>query len=117
MRKISLFVEDLAHESILTALVIRFGREYGMPCSVIPSSVRGGHGRMIVELRQYLRDLERSPAALPDLLVVGRDANCQGVEVRRRELETQTNLLDSPGIGPHSPCDESRESSLSAAAA
>ena len=44
MRKINLFVEDVAHEDFLTALIQRLADAYNIEINIKPSSVRGGHG-------------------------------------------------------------------------
>ncbi|GIK62740.1 MAG: hypothetical protein BroJett018_05340 [Chloroflexota bacterium] len=90
MRNISLFTEDLGHEEVLKAVLSRFAREYGVEISVKIYSVRGGHGKVISELKQYLRDLHTGESTLPDLVVIGTDANCKGYRQRRQEVENIT---------------------------
>jgi hypothetical protein len=87
MRNVALFVEDFAHETFLKALVGRLGDEYQVEVALHPYSVRGGHGRVVKELGEFLRDIRKGRFTLPDLLIVGRDANCQGFLTRRQELE------------------------------
>ena len=86
MRRINLFVEDEAHEVFLTALVQRFANDYNITISIKASSVRGGHGKVIAELRQYQQNLQHSREGLPDLIVVGIDSNCTGFLEREREI-------------------------------
>ena len=71
MRNINLFVEDVAHEDFLTALIRRLADTYNIEINIKPSSVRGGHGKVITELKQYLRDLQHNNEDLPDLIIVG----------------------------------------------
>ena len=87
MRNVALFVEDFAHEIFLRAMVQRFGKEHHLEVAFRPYSVRGGFGKVLKELRLFLSDLECGRRELPDLLIVGRDANCQGHQKRRRELK------------------------------
>jgi hypothetical protein len=87
MRKVALFVEDFAHETFLKAIVQRLGEDYRINLAFQPYSVRGGAAKVVSELRQFIRDLQVGRKALPDLLIVGRDANCQGYLKRRQELE------------------------------
>jgi len=87
MRNVALFVEDFAHETFLRAMVQRLGKEHHLEVAFRPYSVRGGFGKVVKELRLFLSDLECGRRELPDLLIVGRDANCQGHQKRRRELE------------------------------
>jgi hypothetical protein len=87
MREVAVFAEDLAHEVVLTSLLKRLAEEHGLTLALRLRSVRGGHPRAIAELGQYVRDLRHGLERLPDLLLVGLDANCRGVNRRRREVE------------------------------
>lgn len=87
MRNVALFVEDFAHETFLRAMVQRLGREHHVEVAFRPYSVRGGSGKVVRELRRFLSDLQRGRWELPDLLIVGREANCLGHQKRRQELE------------------------------
>ena len=93
MRNINLFVEDVAHEDFLTALIQRLADEYKVEISIKPSSVRGGHGTVITELKQYLRDLQHYKEDLPDLVIVGTDSNCKGLSERETEINQVTSNL------------------------
>lgn len=94
MRNINLFVEDVAHEDFLTALIQRFADEYNIEINIKASSVRGGHGKVIRELRQYLRDLQHYHEDLPDLIIVGTDSNCKGLSERETEINQVTSNLE-----------------------
>lgn len=87
MRRVALFVEDFAHEAFLKAMVQRFADVHSVEVAFQPYSVRGGSGKVVRELRQFILDLGCGRRKLPDLLIVGRDANCQGLLKRRQELE------------------------------
>ncbi len=89
MRNIALFAEDAAHEVFLGTLLRRLAAEHGLQVDVHSVSVRGGHGKVLAELKQYLREVRagrivRRPI---DLLVVGTDANCKGLVQRKREVD------------------------------
>ena len=59
MRNINLFVEDVAHEDFLDGTASKdWLMTYNIKINIKPSSVRGGHGKVITELRQYMRDLQ-----------------------------------------------------------
>ena len=94
MRNINLFVEDVAHEDFLTALIRRFASEYNIEINIKASSVRGGHGKVITELRQYLRDLQHDKEKLPDLIIVGTDSNCKRLSEREKEIAQITSDLE-----------------------
>lgn len=83
----SLFVEDFGQEEYLTALTERIAQDEGIEVEIRPRSVRGGHGRALSELAEYVADLLKGREPLPDLLIVARDANCQGRAARQKELE------------------------------
>lgn len=96
MRNINLFVEDVAHEDFLTALIQRLAHEYNVEINIKASSVRGGRGTVIAELKQYMRDLQYNKEDLPDLVIVGTDSNCKGVFEREKEIDQITS--DSTSI-------------------
>lgn len=93
MRDINLFVEDVAHEDFLTALIQRLADAYNIEITVKASSVRGGHGKVITELEQYLRDLQHYKEDLPHLIIVGADSNCKGLSEREIEISQVTSDL------------------------
>ena len=93
MRNINLFVEDVAHEDFLTALIQRFADAYIVEVNIKASSVRGGRGTVITELKQYLRDLQHNIEDLPDLVIVGTDSNCKGLSERETEINQVTSDL------------------------
>lgn len=93
MRNISIFVEDVAHEDFLTALIQRLADEYKVEINIKTSSVRGGHGTVITELKQYLRDLQHYKEDLSDLIIVGTDSNCKGLSERETEINQVTSNL------------------------
>jgi hypothetical protein len=86
VRTIHLFCEDNAHEVFLTALLQRLATEHGIQINIHVASAIGGHGRALSELRQYIRELQRSRGGLPDLLVVAIDGNCKGYVRARQEV-------------------------------
>jgi len=87
MRKIILFVEDYGHEIFIKALIIRLANENNIAISIIPRSVRGGHGRVISELKAYLKTIEYEKEGLPDLIIVATDANCKRYAERKKDIE------------------------------
>jgi hypothetical protein len=87
MIEISLFVEDFGHEEFLTALTERLAAEAGTGVRIRPRSVRGGRGKVLTEVGQYIVDIEKGREPMPDLLVVATDANCQGYTSRKKEIE------------------------------
>lgn len=88
MRRVLLFGEDYAHEVVLQTLLERLAEEHALELEVHVRSARGGHGRMIQELKEFLDELRRGRDRMPDLFVVARDANCLGYSDRVKEIRT-----------------------------
>ena len=86
MREIALFVEDYAHQQIIGALVRRISVECNIAIRLDWRVAVGGHGKVITELNDYMRDLKRQGSPWPDLIVVATDANCKGLNERVREI-------------------------------
>lgn len=86
MRSIALFVEDFAHQEFLGALLQRLAYEHGVEINLDWRNARRGHGAVVNEFRQYLRDLRRSGDEQPDLVIAATDANCKGMAERTRAL-------------------------------
>lgn len=93
MRSVNLFVEDAVHEDFLGTLVQRVANAYNIEIKVKVSSVRGGHGTVITELRQYQQDLQHNDEDLPDLIIVGTDSNGRGFLQREKEINQATSDL------------------------
>lgn len=98
MRSVVLFVEDVGHEMVLQALVQRIANDLTCEIDMQLRSVRGGVGKMTSELRQYLRDVRSFREKQPDLLIIGRDANCKGYNERRREIEQIIGTFGTPVV-------------------
>jgi hypothetical protein len=78
MRKALLFCEDTGHAQTIVRLMERLATEQGIEIICEIRTAKGGHGKMLHELRQFVRGFARKPELLPDLLLIARDANCQG---------------------------------------
>ncbi len=90
MREIALFVEDFAHQAFLDALLHRFATAHGIAVHLDWRNARRGHGAVLRELKQFLRDLQQQREFLPDLVIVATDANCKGQAARVAELTAVT---------------------------
>lgn len=88
MRRIVLFVEDYAHQKVLVPLLEHhLSGQYGVALDIRIRNATGGAGRAVSEFRRYLTEVEQQKAiSLPDLFVVGIDANCHGWNIRRAEI-------------------------------
>lgn len=98
MRDIALFVEDHAHKEFLAALLHRLAAEAGVKVRMDWRNARRGHGAVVSELRQFLRDLQLGCANLPDLVIVATDANCKGLTERLRQITEVTAKIAIPAI-------------------
>jgi len=86
MRRIALFVEDYAHQQFLGALLQRLAEENGIAVGLDWRNARRGHGAVVREFKQYLRDVQRQGDEQPDLIVAATDANCIGLRERMNAL-------------------------------
>lgn len=93
MRRIALFVEDQAHRLFLETLINRLAREQHVDVHCDWRNARRGHGAVIRELKQYLRDLFRGRNHQPDVIVIATDANCKGLNQRTREIDDVTRIV------------------------
>lgn len=91
MHEVALFVEDNAHRQVVGTVLQRLADESGVTVRLDWRSAIGGRGRMVQELKRYLRDLAKQ-GGHPDLLVVATDANCIGLQQRTREIDTSAAL-------------------------
>lgn len=96
MHEIAIFVEDFAHEQFLATLIHRLAEEVGIAVKLEWRNTRHGHGAVVRELKQFLRDLQRGHGGFPDLVVVATDANCKGFTERRNELYSSVS-----GVAAH----------------
>jgi len=87
VHKIHLFVEDYGHEAVLKALLHRLASQYTVPISIVIKTAKGGHGRVISTLKEFLSDLADDQEDLPDLLLVATDGNCKGYLGRKQEID------------------------------
>jgi len=87
--KIDLFVEDQAHEKFLKAILERLAKEQNRKISIDFRQARGGHGRALTEFEFYQKNLQKGNCglSLPDVVIVGIDANCKSYNVARQEIQ------------------------------
>ena len=98
MREIALFVEDDAHRQIIGPLVERIAGEQAAAIRLDWRSAVRGHGRVVQELGNYLRDIERHGNPWPDLIVVATDANCGGFNDRAKEIRDHSGKAPAPVV-------------------
>ncbi len=87
---VDLFVEDRAFEEFLLALLNRVASQYQKTLQIHVRSARGGHARVLSELALYQKSVLKqvSNLSMPDLLVVGIDANCHRFHIAHQEIQT-----------------------------
>jgi len=93
MREVALFVEDFAHQEFLSALLRRLAAEEGIDIRLDWRNARRGHGAVVRELKEFLRDLQLGRDELPDLVIVATDANCKGLVERLRQITDETGKV------------------------
>jgi len=86
MLSVSLFAEDYGHETVVTTLVTRLAREACVEVELHAVSVRGGHGKVEVELGEYVHSVQNFSQPLPDIVIIATDANCDEIQKRRQRL-------------------------------
>lgn len=87
---VDVFVEDRGHEKLIVPLVRRLAFAEGVRVTLAVRAARGGHGRVLNELALYQRAVNRGIAGmrLPDILVVGKDANCSTFAKARADIHS-----------------------------
>jgi len=98
--RIGYFLEDIGQEHFLKALVNRVAREKGLPSGRLRHEVRnatGGRGKVMDELRSFLRDVSREREQLFALLVVAIDGDCRSYQERRNEIRAVVDRSGYPG--------------------
>ncbi len=86
MREVALFVEDYAHRQVIGALVERVAGDCSIEVRMDWRSAVGGHGQVVSELEDYMRNLLAQGGPFPDLVIVATDANCRGLNDRLQEI-------------------------------
>ena len=86
MRRIRLLVEDSTHQDVIGTLVERLAKEMEVPVQLDWITAKWGHGQVKKEFAEHVRNLTRGVLPLPDLIVIGTDANCKGLNQRQKEF-------------------------------
>ncbi len=94
-RRLHLFVEDIGHERLISALLKRLALEEGVSVYITTGSAQGGHPRALAELKAHQRAIVVDGGA-PDLLVVAIDANCEGWAKARASILKSVEVTAFP---------------------
>jgi hypothetical protein len=83
------FLEDLAQEGFIKALVERIAYEESIVGDSLIHDIRSARGgsRIITEFKDFIRDTSRVGATDIDFLVVAIDGNCKGYNERVKQLD------------------------------
>ena len=98
--RVGYFLEDIAHEKLITALVRRVGQEAGLASEALGHIVynaSGGKGRTMTELRSFLRDVQHGRISPIPVLIVAIDGNCQGYTEKHNEIRRVAEHSGYPG--------------------
>lgn len=87
MPEVTLFCEDSFHEKFVGAMLARFRQEQRISVNARFLSSRGGLPRIHIEFKDFLRDLSRENASVPDAIIVVVDANCKGYNERKKAMQ------------------------------
>lgn len=87
--RILYFLEDLAQEGFITALIRRVAQEESIAADTLVHDIRSSRGgsRVIPEFKKFIRDTRRVGQADVDFLVVAIDGNCKGYNQSVKELD------------------------------
>lgn len=83
------FLEDIAQEGFITALVKRVARDESIAYGNLDHDVRSARrgSKVTTEFKRFLKDTEKRAGMQMDFLVVAVDGNCQGYEERVKRLK------------------------------
>ena len=98
---IAVFLEDIAQDWLIKALVTRMAEVIGIASDAIEFrayNASGGRGSVITELRRFLRDLGRGEVPPAPVLIVAIDGNCHGYPARSREIRDLAQRYSYPGL-------------------
>lgn len=103
---VDLICEDAAHETLLRPLIDRFASGIGARVEVRVLSARGGIPWVKKAVETWTNTVESGSRRLPDVLVVGVDANCKGhrhaeSEIQKRVGGERASLLVPACPDPH----------------
>lgn len=102
MRKISLFVEDHAHQKIIGAIIRRVAGEINLPIELNWRNTRGGHAAVAKEFADYYKEIRQQGISSSGLVIVVTDANCKGYGERKAEfLKTSESAVIFAIPDPH----------------
>ncbi len=87
--RILYFLEDLAQEGFITALLKKVAHEESIATDTLVHDIRSARGgsRIINEFRNFIKDTSKVGATEIDFLVVAIDGNCKGYNERVKELD------------------------------
>lgn len=97
------FLEDIAHERFIKALVERIAADRGLQSGDLIHDVRNATRGSVAlrEFRRFLRDCVRRREDAFDLIVVAMDGNCTGYVEKREQLLA---LKEQAGYGGRVVC-------------
>jgi hypothetical protein len=85
------FLEDIAQEGMVKALVARVFSEYSISEKSLHQSVRSSRGgsRGLLDFEEFMKDTQEARSTDIDLLVVANDGNCKGYNQKLKDLSSQ----------------------------
>lgn len=86
-------MEDDAHKQFLGALLQRLAEDNGVAIRLDWRNARRGHGAVVREFKQYLRDVPMQGDEQPELIVAATDANCKGLRERTKALSDTSQQM------------------------
>jgi len=95
MKRVMLFLEDVAQEGMIKGLVARVAQSIGVSVRVESRNARGGKGKMKGEFRKFIKHIVRT-GNRPDIIVVCQDTDCERwQDVQRGWLKGQRDCVEA----------------------
>ncbi len=91
------FVEDVAQEQFIVALVQRIASDLSIPVEALSHDVRSARGGVLKvtgEFGQFIRDHRKTGIGGAEMILVAVDGDCQGREERARQLKKKVKAGD-----------------------
>gem|GEM_PF-191020 len=98
------FLEDIAHERFMKALVERIALEQGIRAENLSHDIRnatGGSGKSLAQFKRFLHEYAKGRESAFDIIVVAIDGNCTGYTQKRSEI---TAIKEQTGYGGQLVC-------------
>lgn len=101
--EIGYFLEDVAQENFLIAFVNRIAEELEVPNSLVHVvwNKAGGRGKVLEQLKRFLRDVQSGYLRPVHILVIAIDGNCSPYQGKKNEIDHVVETSQYQGLCVH----------------